>query len=398
MPIRRVLRKRAPEAQTVETPAAPPEPATVTQTASASVARPKLRKVGIAKKSTSTEQGDDADTTEAIDNKLSTAIYEMEMRARTYRLSIGSLGDYRSLRNHERVTVMKEDTASVRASKRLYDPADFHIKAILQAQDRLRDFFRAFTVAHPEPGSRMFVIKRTWDDATAVSSDIETAMAKQLDEFHKTMNENIQSYYDNEVTAAANNWDEVLTRAKAYTKDLFDPTQYPTVDALRDILYIRFYPVPSVLPPEYNRIDPGMRSQIADAIRQQMEGALAQQLLDIEDSLNSSLAGLQEKLEETGKAGSHVRFFDSRLTNVQKAIEMYQNSMNSLGLSLGTSLPNRLAELKLQLARAGDDPKRAIAQIKTSTQVRTEVLESVKAAISSTAAAFTPVRRRITVR
>lgn len=335
---------------------------------------------------------------EGMDSQLARVITNLELRARTYRLSMGGLGDYRSLRSDERSKVMKEDMLSVKASKRLYDPADFHLKAVSQAQTGIRDFFRAFTIAHPEPGTRMFVVKHTWNDTTATTELIETEMAQQLDKFHDTMSKAINTYYDTQVQAVVDHWDEVMSRAEAFNGVMFDIKQYPAKAELRDLLYVKFYPVPSVLPPEYNRIDPHMRQQIASQIRQQMETSLAQQLLDVEDTLTKSLEGLQENLVAANVEGASVRFYSSRITHVQEAIEMYQRSMDSMGLSLGTALPRRLEELKAALSRSGDDTRKAISQLKTSSVVRSEVLASVKSAIDSASSAFAPVRRRITVR
>jgi hypothetical protein len=229
------------------------------------------------------------------------------------------------------------------------------------------------------------------------SDQAEEEMAKQLDAFHAKMQERIDRYYSSEVKAVIDNWPDILERARIYTADLFDRTQYPGEHEIRDLLYIRFYPVPSALPPEYNKIDPAMRSRIASYMREQVELSLAQHITTIEDSLSGSLQMLKERVESVGKEGVSQRFYASRVTDVAEAIAAYERTMSSIGLSLGRALPDRLQALQAVLQRAGDDPHKVIAQVKGSSVSREELLSSLNEAITATTSAFAPVRRRISI-
>lgn len=359
------------------------------------VTRKVIRKVIKKKSPIDTENADKS----KIAQKLATAVDNLMLRGRAYRLSIGSLGDQRALSLDERERVMSRQAASVRTRKELYDPKDPHLKALRSAMRDIRIFFEAQTVSHPEEATRLFVIKEQKNmDWTKLSpEEAETLMASQLDAFHKIMQERIDRYYDTEVKSVMDNWPDIIERAKVYTADLFDRAQYPAQSELRDLLYVRFYPVPSTLPPEYNRIDPEMRSRIAAYTREQVELSLAQHITSIEDALTTSLTMLQERVVAAGSEGVGQRFYASRVTDVLEAIEAYERTMGSIGLSLGKALPDRLSALRAQIKRVADDPHAVVKQLKTSSTNRNELLSSLSEAISATSNAFAPVRRRITI-
>ena len=236
--------------------------------------------------------------------------------------------------------------------------------------------------------------KKNWEDMT--EQEIEEEMASQLDLFHKEMQEIIDNYTATEVQAVIDNYDAILSAAREHLEDLFDPQQYVTKGDLTRCLYVEFHPVPSVLPPEYSRIDPTMQARVANYLREQLESALAIQLEQIEQSLTESISGLAERVSSIS-SDSTQRFYQSRVENVFSAIQDYEKVVQSLGITFGESLGQRLTSIRASLNQAGDNPKQIIERMRTNESIRNDILTNLNDSLSQVELAFEPVRRRVKI-
>ena len=333
--------------------------------------------------------------------QVAQALENITLRGRAYRLSTGMVGEQRSLSEQERAKVLSGDSSdddNIVTKKHMYDADDPLLKVLRQARGELRDYFRSRTIAHPEPGVRLFVIRNTDKDWNAMNKEeVEQEFAAQLDAFHQDMLAKIDAYRSGPVAEVVKKFDEVKERAriKLDPKGLYDEAQYPTSDQLwNKLLYVKFFPLPSVLPPEYNRIDPTMRNQVQAYVREQMESALAQQLAAVEEGLSQSLDGLVERIEAITSANPG-RFYASRITSVTVAIEQYEQTMRSLGISLGESLGDSLKKIRTTLKHAGTDPQSAIKTLRASEHMRSDLVGQLRSAISATGQVLSPLRRQI---
>lgn len=326
---------------------------------------------------------------------LKSALDNITLRGRAYRLTFGNLGDKRSLSAEERAAVMRKVEENVHTTKTLFNPDDPFLKVQRRDRDNLRAYFRSLTIAHPEPGVRLFVLRegvRKWSDMSA--EELEQEMAQQLDAFHTDMNARIEAYVNGAVKAVIDNYDEILESSAEYLGELYDPTQYPDKSELDQLIYVKFHPIPSVLPPEYDRIDPTMRQHVTEFVREQMEASLASQIKNVSEALNDSLQGLQERVSAIGTDNAG-RFYQSRVSNVLEAIQQYDTTMQSMGISLGGGLSSTLRRLQTAITDAGSSPDKVIQTLRSSNDTRDEILSQLKVAILRSGRALKPLQRQI---
>ena len=339
---------------------------------------------------------------EAVSDGLQKAIKSLAMKGRAYKLSFGSLSTRRTLTDRERASTLKQDDDALSVHKNMYADDDPFVKALRMEVTRVRDFFNLLTKAHPEKATRLFVAvdpkDKQWEDMT--DEEAEEEMARQLNAFHDEMHARIEKYRTGAVQDFIDNYDDILERAKDYLShnesSLFDPTQYVAKNELANCLFVEFRPVPSVLPPEYSRIDPQMQVLVASYIREQLESSLAIQLTNVESALTESLQGLTERIEGINNKDKQ-RFYASRVDNVVSAIGEYERTMEAFGLDLGSSLGTNLTKLRASLQQAGNDSHKVIGTLKESDEMRAAVLSNLKESIGGVGAAFKPIRRRITM-
>lgn len=340
---------------------------------------------------------EDAETPqEAATPNLMSAIDNLMLRGRAYRLTFGGMSSVRVLRSDERKSLVSQDNDAVHMSKNLFDKADPHIALLNKERNSLRDYFNSRTIAHPEKATRLFVVRngsKPWDEMG--KEETEQEMASQLDDFHATMMERINQYRNVVVGSIVEHYDEILERARESLGTMYDQSQYASKDQVGDKLFVRFHPIPSVLPPEYNRINPEMRNQVTLYMRQQLETALAEQINDVEAALTESLTGLQERLESLQKGDTGVRFYNSKVDHVTTAITEYEKTLQALGVELGGGLRGNLQKLRTSIQQSGNTTRAAVTTLKNSEIARKSVLDNLSKSIQSVENAFAPLKRRV---
>ena len=376
--------------------------ATETTSASRKVRKKVRRKVRLRQQEDVKPEEEQDDQEAQVSETIHKAMQSLVMKGRAYKLSFGSLSVRKSLNNSERKAILKSDDDALTVHKNMYAEDDPFVRALRVEAHQVRNYFNALTHAHPEKATRLFVAKNpenvNWEDMS--QEEAEEEMAKQLNVFHDAMHERIEQYQTGAVKQFIDNYDDILQRAEEYLKShgsgLYDPTQYAAKGDLQQKLYVEFYPRPSVLPPEYSRIDPQMQARVAAHIREQMESSLAMQLNNVETALQESIQGLTERIEGINKNDSQ-RFYASRVESVIKAIADYEHTISAFGVDLGNNLSTSLTQLRQSLNAAGDDPHKVIGTLKASEQTRSVVLNGLQQSINQVGEAFKPIRRRITL-
>ena len=331
-----------------------------------------------------------------VDEELSSAVDNLLLRGRAYRLNFCGIGMMRNLTPEERKIVERESNNSVTMGKRLFDKYDPHLKAARTGRESLREYFNRCTIAHPERATRMFVVRAPVDWSSLSKEDSEAMMAEHLEKFHTDMEERIREYREGCVQDVIDNWDEILDRAKSSLGDLFNPSQYPRREELPERFATEFHPQPSVLPPEYNLIKPEMREQVMLYMRRQVESSFALQITAVEDALTESLTALRDRLNAVN-GDSGARLYASRIEQVGEVIQSYNDTMQSLGLDFGNGLGDNLKRLRETLKMSGTDPHRVAQTLRNSADIRNKVIDELSKSVSSVTKSFAPVRRRLRV-
>lgn len=267
--------------------------------------------------------------------------------AKAFRLSCRGLGEKRKLTPQQRAQLLRETKINpdmLKMEKVLYAKHPALTKRA-SAEGRVKKLFEAKTLPYPEGGVRILPV-HSLDPAA------------QLVEVQEFVDEVRQAIADHEqaVTELRNVWPDVLKTNAEQLVEFHDPKNYPSAEALQNLLRISFEPYNVELPEYYKQIAPAEYRRCQEMLQQRFEEAAAKQEQVVVTAFQKTLEQMVASIRGW-QDGTQRVFKDSVVENVVGTLQDFREKCQRFGILSGTELEREFQKLEQVMHGQGPTEK-----------------------------------------